>query len=447
MVSLACLLALSACSNEANGDPSATSTPSPTTPPPALITLGVYGPTDELAAWQQVVDRYNADSDIERARLVTWPDRQAAEEAIHSATPPDIFLAARPDLEDLVDTEQIQPVGDLLDERDVDFGDGYERTALLAFSQDNALQCMPYGTSPQVIFYNTEMIDFERMAERGLLVPEFDPEKPRSWSFEQFTAAAEFAARPARRERGFYFAPTLKGLSPLLYAGGASLFDDEVPPTSTMLSAEEGVSALQTLLPVLRKTELNLSATQLEKAPPIDWFTRGKLGMIVGDHSLVPLLRRTTGLSWDVMPFPTLEESATIGDMTALCMSSGAPSADAADFMVHAISAESVATVASAGYLLPTNLEVSESDAFLDSGAPESSRVFNDSIRQMELEPVLYVSPELEAAAAPGLEGLLTDPFPDIQTLTDGIDSASQEVLVPPELPDDSASISPSPSP
>ncbi len=369
----------------------------------------------------------------------------AAQEAIHSATPPDIFLAARPDLEELVDAERIQPVGDLLDERDVDFGDGYERTALLAFSQDNALQCMPYGTSPQVLFYNTELVDFERMAQRGLLVPEFDPEKPRSWSFEQFTAAAEFAARPARRERGFYFAPTLMGLSPLLYAGGAPLFDDEVPPTTTMLSSEEGVSALETLLPVLRKTELSLSATQLAKAPPIEWFTRGKLGMIVGDHSLVPLLRQTTDLSWDVMPFPTLEESATIGDMTALCMSAGAPSADAADFMVDAISAESVSTVASAGYLLPTNLEVSESDAFLDSGQPESARVFNDSIRQMELEPVLYVTPELEQAARPGLLRLLSETFPDIQALTDGIDLASQEVLVPPEVPEDPSSASPSP--
>lgn len=408
-----------------------------------MITLGVYGPPDELAAWDQVVETFNATSETARAELVTWPDRETALNVLETTEPPDVFLSSMQELDRLVEEKAIQPVGELLDEREVDFGDGFERTSLRAFGRESALQCMPYAMSPQVIYYNTELVDFERMEVRGLEVPEFSDDRALSWNFDQFTAAAEFAARPARRIRGFYFEPTLTGLSPLLYAAGGPIFnDDELPPTSTQLSSEDSVEALETLLPVLRKSQLNLSPTQLENAEPIEWFTRGRLGMIAGDHSLVPLLRRTDDLSWDILPMPFIEEFATAGDMSGLCMSVDAPAEEAADLIVHAISAESVTTVAGAGYFLPTNLEVAESEEFLAAGDPLSERVFNDSIRRLKLVPSVYISPELEEVAQPGLVGLLNATLPDIEAMTLRIDEASQTVLSPPE-----PSESPSPSP
>ncbi len=108
---------------------------------------------------------------------------------------PDLFLASRRDLDWLREGDLTAPSLELLDERGVAFGDGYSRDALLAFSADNSLQCLPYGVSPMVLYYNTELVDFERMARRGLPAPIIEPGRDVSWCFEAFVAAAEFATR------------------------------------------------------------------------------------------------------------------------------------------------------------------------------------------------------------------------------------------------------------
>jgi len=170
--SVAALLTLTLVAVGCSGDPEEPDPPAPPSPTASedrpVVTLGVYGPPDELDAWAEVVESYNQSSATSQARLITWPDHDVAIEALTSATRPDVFLVSRRALDALVDDQLVQPVGELLDERDVDFGDGFERSALLAFGRDNALQCMPYATSPQVLFYNTELIDFERMLARGL---------------------------------------------------------------------------------------------------------------------------------------------------------------------------------------------------------------------------------------------------------------------------------------
>lgn len=442
-LALALALLVAGCGgNSSDPDPDSPAIPSPTASiERPVVTLGVFGPADELSAWNEVVESFNLSSATSQARLITWPDHDTALEALTSATRPDVFLVSRRALDVLLDDQLVQPVGELLDERDVDFGDGFERSALLAFGRDNALQCMPYATSPQVLFYNTELIDFEKMLARGLAVPEFEEDRPRAWNFAQFRTAVEFAARPARNIRGFYFEPTLSGLAPLLYAAEAPIFDDETePPTSTTLSSEDGVAALEAVLPVLRRTRLTLSSEQLQKDSPLEWFRRGKLGVIAGDHSLVPLLRRTPSLAWDVMPFPSITASATTGDITGLCMSVDAQAADAADLIVHAVSADSVAKVAAAGYVVPTNLEVSESETFL-SGPPPNARVFNDSIRRLQLDAGLHITPELEQVARPLILAMLNETLPDVAALASQIDAGSQAVLSPPEAGE------PSPSP
>ena len=122
---------------------------------------------------------------------------------------------------------------------------------------------MPYGISPMVIYYNTELVDFEAMAERGLDVPTVDDEdltKKPVWTLEQFQAAAEYASRPRRGIAGFYIAPTLRGLAPFVYSGGGKIFDDDDDPTSLAFSSDDTKSALEEVLPLLRDPKLTLTA-------------------------------------------------------------------------------------------------------------------------------------------------------------------------------------------
>ena len=148
---------------------------------------------------------------------------------------PDVFLVSRRDLRWFTENGLTRPVDTLLDERGVDFGDVYSRDALEAFSSDNRLQCMPYGVSPQVVFYNEDLVDFVRMELRGLDVPA----DHRRWSWDQFVAAANFAARPARGTKGVAIDPTLGGIAPFVYSGGGDVFDDDTEPTSLAFGSDE----------------------------------------------------------------------------------------------------------------------------------------------------------------------------------------------------------------
>lgn len=400
---------------------------------PTGLTFGVWGTENEITAYQGMVDVYNSLSDDSDVDIRSWSDHDALVEAMEAGGKvPDVFMVSRSDLAWMRDNDINQPVDELLDERGIDFGDGYSRDALEAFAVDNSLQCMPYGSSPMVIFYNEALVDFELMRQRELPAPADD--EHRGWSFEQFTAAAKFATRPRKHTRGVYIDPTLRGLSPFIYSGGGDPFNDDDDPTSLDLSSDDSRSALERTLELLRDPHLTPTAKQLAKATPLEWFVQGRLGMIEGDRSLVPELRTIQGLEFDVMAMPSLDGSATVGDFTGLCISrEPASTPEAADFLAHATSAEWVSRVAQAGYLAPANLEVAYSDDFLQPGRlPEHSGVFNSSVPRMRLPPLLDDWNELEAAVAISLQRLVYAPgVLDLDALTTQIDEESRAVLDP----------------
>ncbi|MDQ4051779.1 MAG: extracellular solute-binding protein [Actinomycetota bacterium] len=444
--------AIAGCDSAARPQPK----PSPTTAGPTELTFGVWGKSREIEAYQSVVDTYNESASGVQVSIKAWPDAEALADAVLAdEDPPDVFLLSRVDLERVTEAGLNKPLLELVDERGVDFGDGYSREALLAFSAADDQQCMPYGISPMVIFYNKELIDFERMAERGLPAPtplETEDENPEetsgagtdeetqpeptyaAWTFDELRAAAEFASRPRRETKGIHVEPSLRGLAPFVFAGGGELFDDDVEPTSLAFSSDETRDALTPTLELLRDPALTLTQEQLAEQPAIEWFKHGQLGMMAGFRSMVPELRGVSGLNFDVMPMPTMDDRATIGDVTGLCISAR-PAAiipQAADFLVYVASAEAVARVATAGYLVPANLQVAASEDFLQTDQrPVTSQTFNTSVPDMRLMPLIDSFRDLEAAVRGPLRQLLTMPVLDAEALTTQIDEESRPILDP----------------
>lgn len=456
-VAVVAVLALSLASAVVTGCQSTQVAPQPTpsaspTPDPVTLTLGVYGPKEEIAGFKQVVATYNAITEGSTASLVTWANREEMRADLESGkTVPDVFLAPRGDLGWLQADQLIRPVDDLLDERGVDFGDGYARDSLQAFSAADRLQCLPYGISPMVIYYNKDLVRFDAMLARGLDVPDLsaldaeDPPGERRWTFDQFATVADFATRPSRSARGLYIEPTLRGLAPFIYSGGGELFDDEVAPTSLAFSDDATRGALERALVLLRDSRLSLTENQIVRATPLEWFKRGRVAMVAGFRSAVPELREVPGLDFDVMPMPVLDTPATVGDMTGLCLSTRADAAAAADLLVYVGSAESVATVTQAGYLQPANVAVALSDDFRQPGLlPAHAEVFTDSVRSIHLGPLLQSWPDLEdAVASPLREMLRGSVLLDLVGLTEQIDEASRTVLAPEPTPGASVSVTP----
>lgn len=435
-------LALAAVGCTSDSDvPRAQPSTSATPDEPSHLTFGVYGPADQTSAFRSTVDDYNGLTDGPDVKLRVWKTHEDFRNAIESGTDlPDVFLTSRTDLRWLLDNKMTQPVDELLDERGVDFGDKYSRDALQAFSYDDRLQCMPYGVSPMVIYYNKQLVNFARMARRGLDAP--DPDST-SWSFDQFAAAAQFASRPGRGTKGVHVSATLPGLSPFIDSGGGSVFDDDTDPKSLTFSSDDSKAALDTTLQLLRNPQVTLDEQQLDQASALKWFERGKLGMIAGYRSLVPELRLVPDLDFDVMSMPSLGSAATVGDMSGLCLSRRAvDTPEAADFMVHELSVDSVTRVTRTGYLAPANLEVALSDTFLQPARePEHSSVFNTSVRSMVQAPLVDTLPALEEAVEPDLEQLVFGAgVLDLDGITQRIDQTSKPIL------DSAYSESPGPS-
>lgn len=432
LVCVTVLAVLAACSDDP--DPKADPTNSTTSEPPAPVelTFGVYGRADEVAAYRKVADAYTAEHPEVTVTIKATRTRAEAMTAVDSADAPDIYLANSRDLNHLQTEKLTQPVDELLDERGVDFGDGYQRPALLAFSGDNALQCMPYAISPQVIYYNTDLINFQAMRNRDIDAPA----EHSTWTLAQFAAAAQWATQPRKKSRGVYIDPTLDGLAPFVYSGGGTVFDDPLEPTATAFSSEGSRGALEETLEVLRNPHVTLTKKQLQNRSAVEWFAAGRLGMIAGYRDLVPRLRKVKGLNFDVMAMPVLDDKATVADVTGLCLAPDADHNAAADFLVHLLSVESVTTIAEAGYIVPASLEVAISDAFVQpSLLPAHGSTFNATVRHI-VDPPPTVSdwPALDQAVAPGLRELMDVPVLDaeeITTTTEEIDEASRVILSP----------------
>lgn len=442
-----CLIATVALAGCSDSDPEP-APPSPTTASPVApisLSVGVFGATGEVAALTGAAQTFTAGDESITVKVQAYADRDDAARAYRNASSklPDLFMLSRRDLAWFTERKLTQRVDELLDERGVAFSDEYSRDSLEAFAAENSLVCMPYSVSPMVIFRNTRLVDFDRMARRGLDVPD----EQTSWNFDQFTAAAQFATRPRLGSRGVYIEPSLLGLSPFVYAGGGKVFDEPTDPTSLAFSDDDTKTALETALTLLRDAQVTPTKSQLDQFEPLQLFQAGKLGMIAGYRSMVPELRGTEGLTFDVMPMPKITRTATIGDVTGMCMSAATEHpAEAADLLVHLLSQESVSAVAEQGYLVPANVTVATSDAFLQPGQqPANAIVFNASVRAIEVPPLLDSWLELDNAVGPLIQELVTVPILDLDTLTAEIDLQSQPILNP-SSESDSASPSASPS-
>lgn len=429
------------CSSAPSAGPAPSTSAASTSPTgkPTEISFLAYGAPAEVKGYRAMVADYNAANPGVKVDLVEVASADGALRQLRKGEVPDVFLMSRRDLGEIVEGGLNQHIDELLDSRGVDFTDQYKRDSIRAFSHDERLECMPYGISPMVMYYNTNLLDFAEMRQAGLDTPL----NHTTWTFEQFAEAAKFGAR--RGAKGVYIDPSLSGLAPFVYSGGGSLFDDDRDPQSLDLSSDGSLEALTTSLELLRKGAVTPTPRELRATSALEMFKDGKLAMIAGFRTLTPELRRAPGLSFDVMPMPALSDDKTLGDASGLCISANAVNTSAAaDFVVHAIGKDAVSEVAEAGYLVPANSEVAESDAFLQKDRmPAHGYVFNRSVKDIVTLPLLDSWPALERAVHADVYQLFYSRLIDIEALTAKIDEASKPVLAPEE---ESENPTPSPS-
>ncbi len=168
------LVLVSACTG--GSEPGSRPTPSPSStapssPAPVTIRLATYGDKVTLAAYRRLAQAFSAEYPNVTVKLETSPDLVTAQDKLErgfaAGTAPDVFLEDHDRLPALVAEDRVEPLDELLEERDVSFGDNYQRLGLEGFAADSRLQCMPNDVSPYVVFYNQRMLDFASLVEPG----------------------------------------------------------------------------------------------------------------------------------------------------------------------------------------------------------------------------------------------------------------------------------------
>ncbi|HET6168204.1 MAG TPA: extracellular solute-binding protein [Marmoricola sp.] len=440
LAALGALVATAACS--ADDEPKAVPSTSSTPQGPTLLTFAVYGPPQVVTAYTKIAADFSVHHPDTVVNIQPYDNRAEASEAIQrqiaAGDPPDAFLAGLDDLPRLVEEKAVRRLDELLGERHVDFGDGYQRDALEAFSSENALQCMPVDVSPLVVYYNVNLIHLPT-----LTTPDQRPITAESgWSLDQFAAAARQASHG--HVRGVYVAPDLEQVAPFIWSGGGHVVDDLNAPTTLTLSDGASAAALQKLLEVVRDPDITFTRQQLAKRSALQRFKSGKLGMILGFRDLTPELRAQADLGFDVMPLPKVGSKATIGRVTGVCLSSASKHPEKmADFLAYAVSDDAMAQLTATGYVVPTNLDVINSDAFAQpDDMPVSSSVFSSAQRSIHSLPHVATWPSVAASTAKLLEGLFYEPVIDpLGDRLKAIDAASVPLFTP--VPSPSAPVSP----
>jgi multiple sugar transport system substrate-binding protein len=185
--------------------------------------------------------------------------------------------------------------------------------------------------------------------------------------------------------------PDVEQVAPFVWAGGGDVVDDPDRPTSTTFADGATTEVLRQLQQLVHDPRLSggRAAGRPDTGSAVQRFEAGRVGMVVGFRDLVPQLRATPGLHFDVMPLPRLPGEATLGSVRALCLARGAGHvAAAADFLAYAVGDRAARVLARTGFAMPSNLDAVNSPAFLQPGSqPRHARVFVDTVRDVRFLP------------------------------------------------------------
>lgn len=416
---------------------------------PVHLTVAVYGPAPVVKAYREIAASFHATHPKVTVKVDAYRDATAELAAVRTgatkSSEPDLFLAGIDDLPQVQADALTQPVDRLLGQRQVDFGDGYTRAALEAFSNNAALQCMPTEYSPLVVYYNTDLVDLQTAQGTGRPIT-----AGRGWSMAQFTAAVDDAL--VGRRPAVYIDPSLEQVAPFVWSAGGQIVDDPSHPTALTFAKKNNPATMTKLLAVVADRRAHTRQPTSQSAA-IKLFERGRLAMLFGYRDLTGELRANSKVEFDVLPMPSLGHRATSGQIAGMCLSRTTPTPSAAaDFLAYLVGQKSMDVLAETGYVMPTSLAATSSNVFWQPDQrPASASVFTDQIRYVQQLPVTPTWADADALASKRLAELFasttTDPDPDLITSAlDALDDESTSVLVPPTTTP-SPSESPSESP
>jgi len=342
------------------------------------ISFQVTGDPEETQVYTQLAEQYKTDTG-RTVNIVEVPERDAhlakLTTSFSAGQPPEVFLLNYRYLGGFASKQVIDPAGPRLEGSDAFAREDFYPLPLKAFEYDSQLQCIPQNASSLAVYYNVDAFK-----EAGIESP------TDSWTYEEFTAAADKLTGDGKH--GVGFDPNTIRSAPWVWGAGGELVDSETAPTKFLYDTPEGRRGLEHML-APQENGWAPSADEADAKGNDERFIEGSVAMFLSSRRDVPLMRTITDFEWDVAPFPTDVEPASVLHSDGFCIAKG-DKADAAWMWVeYALGTKGQEVLAQSGRSVPSLKAVAESPVFLASDEPPAnSQVFVDALSQMHQLPV-----------------------------------------------------------
>jgi multiple sugar transport system substrate-binding protein len=366
------------------------------------ISFLVFGEPEELRAFRSVVRRFEeVEPDID-VQLIEASDRTdlitRLSTSIAGGSPPDVFLINYRFFGQFASRGALEPIEDRLADSDAFEERDFYPQALDAFRFGGKLTCLPQNISSLVVYYNRDLF-----REAGVAPPR------KGWTWHDMVEKALALTRDEDGDGnpdqyGLGVEPTLIRIAPFVWSNGGELVDDDANPTRFTLDTPAAQAALQEFFDLRQLHLVVPGEVEVESEDDETRFLNGRTAMVLSSRRATPTFRTITAFDWDVAPLPRHERPAGILHSDAYCLTASGNKDAAWRFMEFALGPEGQRITARSGRTVPSLIEVSRSEAFLDPKAkPANSRVFLDTIPFIRRVPNISTWPEIEDAS----EGIL----------------------------------------
>ena len=360
------------------------------------ITFQVTGDPEETRVYKELAAQYKTDTG-NTVNVVEVPERDVhlakLTTSFSAGKQPEVFLLNYRYLGGFADRGVIDAAGPRLDTSEAFKRDDFYPIPMAAFEYQGALQCVPQNASSLAVYYNVDAFKAAGIEPPG-----------DSWTYDEFAAAAEKLTGDGKHGVGLDLS-TIRA-APWVWAAGGELVDDLENPTKFLFDTPEGRRGLEHVI-ALQTNGWAPNADEADSQGVDERFMEGTVGMFLSSRRDVPVLRQITDFEWDVAPFPTDQEPASVLHSDGFCLSKH-DNADAAwKWVEYALSADGQQVLAASGRSVPSLKAVAESPLFLEpTDPPANSKVFIDALSQMHQLPVTKNWSEVEGLTDDVLEEL-----------------------------------------
>ncbi len=282
-----------------------------------------------------------------------------------AGTPADVVLLNYRSYGQFAAQGALEPLGPYLDASEVIQPADFYAQALDPFHWKGVLTCIPQNLSSLVVYYDKALFD-----AAGLAYPADD------WTWDEFLATAKALTKDIDGDGqtdqfGLGTEASILRLAPFIWQNGGELvvLNEKGAPIRLALDTPAAHEAFQWFVDLQVEHHVVPNAEEEAAEDSESRFQNGRTAMYLNSRRTTPTFREITGFDWDVAALPREVEPAGVLHSDGYCMTAAATDKDAAwTFIEFANSPEGQTIIAGTGRTVPSLVDVSTSEAFLDPG-------------------------------------------------------------------------------